>query len=129
MNLDKSIPRIKVTPAIVNTKQEAKQRGLGGFPHKRLLQEVIEVIRRNLDNFALFGVTEVGLFGSFVRNEANKDSDIDLLVNHEFTTTENYLALIDFAESLVARRSVDIIPERCLNARYSQTICKQVEYV
>ncbi len=112
MYLDKSIPKIKVAPTVVNTKQE-----------------VIEVIRRNLDNFALFCAVEVGLFGSFVRDEANKDSDIDLLVNYEFTTTENYFALIDFAESLFAQRSVDVIPEYCLDASNGQTICKQVEYV
>ena len=44
-------------------------------------QDVIDTIKNNLDNFAKYGVSEVGLFRSFVREEQTDKSDVDLLVN------------------------------------------------
>lgn len=91
--------------------------------------EVIKVLKDNLDNFKKFGVTEVGLFGSFVRNEATKSSDVDLLVtltNHDYF---NFCRLIDFANSLFAERTVDVLSEGGINEINGIYICREVEYV
>ena len=73
-------------------------------------QEVIDLIRSNRDRFAGFGVSEVGLFGSFVREEQTDESDVDLLVSLQNHSLDNFLALIDFAESIFERK-VDVITE------------------
>lgn len=107
---------MKTQPTTVNTKQE-----------------VIEVIRNNLDKFAELGVSEVGLFGSFVREENTVDSDVDLLVTLNATEKasyyDNYFRLLDFADTLFKDRSVDIVTENSINEINGIYICKEVEYV
>jgi predicted nucleotidyltransferase len=102
----------KVTPVKVHTKTD-----------------VIKVIRDNLDNFKLFGVAEVGLFGSFVREEATEESDVDLLVNLQESDYINFCRLYDFAESLFVNRTVDIITEEGITVNNGIYICREVEYV
>jgi uncharacterized protein len=91
--------------------------------------EVMQVIRNNLDNFKLFGVVEVGLFGSFVREEATDQSDIDLLVNLQEYDYYNFFNLHEFAESLFVKRTVDIITEGSITEDNGRSICREVEYV
>lgn len=96
-------------------------------------EEVIEVIRNNLDKFAEFGVMEVGLFGSFVRSEATPESDVDLLVNlkcpDEEFYSDNYFKLLDFTDNLFENRKVDLMTENTINEINGIYICREVEYV
>ena len=48
--------------------------------------------------------------GSFVREEQTDESDVDLLVSLQDHSLDNFLALIDFAESIFERK-VDVITE------------------
>lgn len=41
----------------------------------------MNILKANLNNFTLFGVTKIGLFGSFVREQQTRSSDIDLLIH------------------------------------------------
>ena len=95
-------------------------------------QEVVDIIRENLDKFALFGVLEVGLFGSFVREEQNDESDVDLLVNLQADDPrvycDNYFALLDFVDTLFGRK-VDVITENSITEITGLNICREVEYV
>ena len=91
--------------------------------------EVVKVLKDNLDNFKKFGVTEVGLFGSFVRDEATESSNVDLLVtliNHDYF---NFCRLIDFANSLFFNRSVEVISTGGINEINGIYIGREVEYV
>lgn len=102
----------QVTPVVVRTKAE-----------------VMQVIKNNLDNFKLFGVSEIGLFGSFVREEATDQSDVDLLVNLQIHDYLNFCRLHDFGKSLFVNRTVDIITEGSINENNGRLICREVEYV
>ena len=62
-------------------------------------------VRRTLDRhrqelISRFGVRSLALFGSVVRNEANEDSDIDMLV--EFNRPTGYFGLVALQEYLDA---------------------------
>ncbi|NUM43045.1 MAG: nucleotidyltransferase domain-containing protein, partial [Leptospiraceae bacterium] len=46
-------------------------------------KDVVSIIRRHQEKIKAFGVKKLGLFGSFIRNEQNIESDIDLLVEFE----------------------------------------------
>ena len=92
-------------------------------------QEVMNILKDNLNNFASFGVTEVGLFGSFVREEQTSSSDVDLLVNLQNHDWDNFCNLIDFAETLFKGRKVDIIAENTISGYEGVNICCEVEYV
>jgi predicted nucleotidyltransferase len=64
-----------------------------------------------------FGVASVALFGSYARDEARPDSDVDLLVEFERTPTFlGYMDLIDHLEQLFGTR-VDLAPPNKLKPR------------
>ncbi len=78
--------------------------------------EILEQLKANQTVLKEYGVKKIGLFGSFVRDEQNRKSDIDLIV--EFDPTffgkdfkglfDVYISLSDFLEKLF-RRKVDIL--------------------
>ncbi|MCL2005316.1 MAG: nucleotidyltransferase domain-containing protein [Planctomycetaceae bacterium] len=44
-------------------------------------EDILQFLRNNKERFAeQYGVTKIGLFGSFARNEANEESDVDVCV-------------------------------------------------
>ncbi len=42
---------------------------------------ILQILTTHQEKLSDFGVEQIGLFGSFSRNESTADSDIDLLVN------------------------------------------------
>jgi hypothetical protein len=76
-----------------------------------------------------YGVREIGIFGSYVRNENRKNSDIDILVELEkpmgffkFIRLERYLS-----ELLGAK--VDLVTKNALKPHIGQRILAEVIYV
>ncbi|MBI5191602.1 MAG: nucleotidyltransferase family protein [Nitrospirae bacterium] len=76
-----------------------------------------------------FMVSEIGVFGSCVRGEARKKSDVDILVSFgkpvdfiEFIRLENYLA-----ELLGAK--VDLVTKGALKPRIGKRILDEVVYI
>lgn len=67
-----------------------------------------------------YGVNRLALFGSFVRNEANPDSDIDIVVE---LSEPDLFALVHIKEELETdfQRSVDIIPFSVTMNRFLKT--------
>jgi len=48
------------------------------------LNEIREILNKHKNNLKeKYGVIEIGIFGSYVRNEQKKTSDIDILVKFE----------------------------------------------
>lgn len=92
-------------------------------------QEVINILEANKNNFASFGVTKVGLFGSFVREEQTENSDVDLLVHLQNPDWDNFCHLIDFAETLFKGREVDVITRNSIKGYAGVNIGREVEYV
>jgi predicted nucleotidyltransferase len=92
-------------------------------------QEVINILKANKNNFARFGVKEIGLFGSFVREEQTETSDVDLLVNLQNYNWDNYCQLLYFTEALFVGRKVDLITEDSIKGYGGVNICREVEYV
>jgi uncharacterized protein len=76
-----------------------------------------------------FGVKRCGLFGSFLRDRQNFQSDIDLLVEFEVgkKTYDNYIHLAFFLEELFGR-SVDLVTPESLSPYIEPHILREVEY-
>lgn len=76
-----------------------------------------------------FGVKRCGLFGSFLRDRQNLQSDIDLLVEFEMgkKTYDNYIHLAFFLEELFGR-SVDLVTPESLSPYIGPHILREVEY-
>lgn len=83
--------------------------------------------RRELQNF---GVKRFGLFGSFVRNQQNNRSDVDLLVEFrpEKKSFDNFMHLAFFLEEKLGRK-VELVTPESLSPYIGPRILSEVEYV
>lgn len=65
-----------------------------------------------------FGVVELSLFGSFARDDAGADSDIDLLVRFDGpVTAKRYFGAQFYIEDLPGR-PVDLVTDKALRAEF-----------
>ena len=63
-----------------------------------------------------FGVTELALFGSFARDQAVDDSDVDILVQFNGpATSKQYFGVQFYIEDLLSRQ-VDLVTNKALRA-------------
>ena len=78
-----------------------------------------------------YGVSQLGLFGSSVRNEQTPSSDIDILIDFhpEKETFQNYMTVCDMLENLFKRHKIDIVTVKGLSPYIGQQILNEVEYV
>lgn len=92
------------------------------MPLKELLQAKREDILRTASKY---GASNVRVFGSVARGEADEKSDIDLLVDMEPHRSLLELAglLIELEELL--GHNVDVVPEDCLRARIKERVLKE----
>jgi predicted nucleotidyltransferase len=91
---------------------------------------VLMLIRQHESDIKTFGVRRMGLFGSFVRDQQGKDSDIDILVEFEsgLKTFDNFIHLAFFLEDILKRR-VELVTPDALSPYIGPHIMKEVEYV
>ena len=63
-----------------------------------------------MDELKRFGVKKIGIFGSFARNEAGEESDVDIIVEFEEERGgfKDFAGLVEFLEKLF-KREVDIL--------------------
>ncbi len=91
--------------------------------------EIFKTIQDNKEIIKSFGVTEIGLFGSYVRNEQTENSDIDILVDYNETiSVSNYFEFCELIEDLFAKK-VDIVTKNGLSKYIGPHILKEVDYV
>lgn len=76
-----------------------------------------------------FKVKEIGLFGSFIREEQRDASDIDLLV--DFEDEADLFDLAGLGEFLEARlhRKVDLVCKRALREEIRQQVLKEAAMI
>lgn len=89
----------------------------------------LTVIQAHAGELRALGARRVGVFGSFARGAARDDSDVDVYVefDDDFRTYDNFFALHELLERLLARR-VDLVTDRALNETKAQLILPTVRY-
>jgi predicted nucleotidyltransferase len=93
-------------------------------------REIIDIIRSNKREMeSRYGVQRLGLFGSYVREQQRKKSDIDILVT--FNRDIDLFDFIDLREYLEDRlkAKVDLVMESALKPAIGKRILSEVEYV
>lgn len=93
-------------------------------------QDILEIIRQTRPELAeRFGVERLGLFGSYVREEEKRRSDIDLLVS--FRRDIDLFEFLDLKEFLQERlhHKVDLVMDSALKPAIGKRIRAEVEYV
>lgn len=94
--------------------------------------EIVAFLSENKKQlFSEYQLVKIGLFGSFSKNVATKDSDIDLIIEFE-PNTKNLSDKKSKIKSLVKRkcnREVDLYREKYIKPYFKAQILKSVIYV
>ena len=79
--------------------------------------EVLKVLKTHKATLAQrFGVTDLALFGSIVRDQATDNSDMDILVKFDSpATSKRYFGVQFYIEDLLGR-PVDLVTDKALRA-------------
>jgi hypothetical protein len=97
----------------------------------KTLKEIRETLDRRSNYIKeRFGVKEIGIFGSYVRQEQEESSDIDILVEFKdgCRTFDNYMDLKFYMEELLEIR-VDLVSKDALKSRLRPYILEEVVYL
>lgn len=88
------------------------------------------LLHKNKSQLLKYGVKQLGLFGSFVRNQQNENSDVDILVEFDEgkKNYKNFLELAYFLEGIFGRK-VDLLTPQSLNKYIAPYILKETKYV
>ncbi len=92
--------------------------------------DIITFLQQYQTKLQTFGVNRIGLFGSFRREEATLDSDIDIFVifQPDQKTFNNFMDLCFFLEDNLGRK-IDLITPESLSTHFGHKILDEVEYV
>jgi len=93
-------------------------------------EDILTILRENKERFAeKYSVTKLGLFGSFARNEATEESDVDICVEVAEPTYDNIFYLWNEMVEKTSR-PVDIVRvRRGMNAFLRKRIKRDAIYV
>ena len=96
------------------------------------LQEIQSILRQHLPRMQQkYHVRQLGIFGSFVRDQQNDDSDIDLLVEFEPNARFGLLTFCQLENDLseLLQRQVDLVMKDGLKPRLGKWILDEVIYL
>jgi len=95
---------------------------------RRLTSKVIfETLEKNKEILKKYEVKRIGLFGSFVRGEQKKNSDIDFLIEFENPNFDNFMDLVFYLEDLFGR-DVELITNGNISPYIQPYIEKEVKW-
>lgn len=90
-------------------------------------REIFEILQRNRKLLKKYRVKKIGLFGSYTRDEATSKSDIDLLVDFEEKTFDNYIELT-FELEKIFNRKIDLLTEKGISPYILPYIKNEVQW-
>jgi hypothetical protein len=95
--------------------------------------KIISILRDNISFIKNeYGISKIGIFGSYSKNTQTDNSDIDLIIKFEKPIGLKYFELIDFLEEKLGK-NVDVITEKGLEQirikSVSDSIRNEITYV
>ena len=96
----------------------------------KTLYEIKEIVGKHKEELKKrFRVKEIGVFGSFVREEQRKGSDVDLLVEfQEPIGLFDFLDLEEYLSKLIGMK-VDLVSKGALKPVIGERILKEVVFI
>jgi uncharacterized protein len=93
-------------------------------------EEIIDFLRQHKQEmYERFGVTKIGLFGSYARGEAREDSDIDIAVELEGERLfRKFFALESYLKAGL-EKEIDLGIESTLKPIVREQVIKEIKYV
>jgi predicted nucleotidyltransferase len=91
---------------------------------------IIATIRKNRVHLNNLGVKRLGVFGSVARGEAQKNSDVDILVEFDGQVTfDRFMDTKFYLEDLLGRRVDLVLPQAIKKPRLKERIARDLIYV
>jgi predicted nucleotidyltransferase len=94
------------------------------------IEEIKKILSKNKIQFqSNFKVKEIGIFGSYLKSEQTKKSDLDILVEFESPVDFfDYLELEEHLTNLLGIK-VDLVMKKALKPNIGRNILEEVIYV
>lgn len=94
-------------------------------------EKILALLRDNKTELKRFGISTVGLFGSYSRNETTEKSDIDIIIDFEpgKESFDNYMAVYDLLEALFEGEKIDVVTKNGLSPYIGPKILEEARYV
>ena len=88
------------------------------------LRKILQAHKEELNK--KYGVSEIGIFGSYVKNEQNDASDVDILI--DFNTSIDLLTFVNLKNYLsdLLKVNVDLVMKKALKPKIGQRILHEV---
>ena len=92
--------------------------------------DLLALVEDHQQQLKTFGVSRLGIFGSFVHDQHADGSDVDVLVEFEpgRKTFDNFMHLAFYLKELFGRK-VDLLTPESLSPYLGPHILREVEYV
>lgn len=91
---------------------------------------ILQKIKNNKEQIRQFGISKVGLFGSFARGEQKKDSDIDLMVEFKNgkKSFQNFIQFSEYVEKILGKK-VEVLTPQSVSPHIAPHLKDEVSYV
>lgn len=102
------------------------------FNSVKTLEDIINILQKNKDHIVQkYKPKEIGVFGSFVRGEQKKGSDVDILVEFDENDLPDLLDFIAMEEYIrkLLKKKVDLVRKEALRQELKDRILKEVVYI
>ncbi|MBI5885171.1 MAG: nucleotidyltransferase family protein [Deltaproteobacteria bacterium] len=96
------------------------------------INEIIEILKADKPELIKrYGVKEIGVFGSYVRDEAGAQSDLDILVEFDANADIGLLKFVNMENHLsdILSVKVDLVMKSALKPMIGKRILEEVIYL
>jgi predicted nucleotidyltransferase len=92
---------------------------------------IVNTLVCNKSKISDLGISQIGIFGSYARNEQHENSDIDIYVDFQpqKETFNNFMDLCFYLDELFSGIKVEVVTKNGLSPIIGPKILKEVEYV
>lgn len=90
-------------------------------------KQIFNLLKKHREILKKYKVKRIGLFGSYIRGEQKKHSDIDFLVEFKEPTFDNFMGLVFDLEGLFGKK-VELITNGSLSPYIQPLVEKEVRW-
>ena len=92
--------------------------------------EIMKILQEKKEILQQYGLKEIGLFGSYLKNLQQEKSDIDILVDFypEQETFDNLMSIYGILENTFKDYRIEIVTRNGLSKYLGPHILKETEY-
>ena len=94
-------------------------------------ENIVAILKSHKAELSKYGVSNIGLFGSYLRNEQSEKSDIDLLFDFEpeKENFDNFMAVYDIFDNLFKNEKIEMVTKNGLSKYIGPKILNTILYV